>query len=290
MENILRNALQALMATDNASFLGLQRMLSDFKYREMVMTHVNDPAVKYFWEHEFGSWDKRTQREAVSPIQNKVGQFLNDPSVRNILCQSKSKVDLNKLMDERAIVIINLSKGAIGAESANLLGSLLVAFFGESAMGRSERGCQDIDFHLVIDEFHNFMTHSFEPMLSEVRKYGLSFVLSHQYGAQLDDGVRNAVIGNIGTFITFTIGGFDADLFAKEYGLPWSMDRFTDIPPFRAIARRLEDGKIRAPHYLDTYPPQTKMAGFREAVIKRSRQRYATPRKKIEEKIRRWFA
>ena len=289
MENILRNALQAIMATNKGSFLGLQRMLTDDEYRKWVLKHVDDPILKHFWEEEFGGWDSRTQREAVSPIQNKVGQFLNDPGVRNILCQGKSKVDLARLMDERKILIVNLSKGAIGAESANLLGSLMVALIGESAMGRSERGNADKDFHLVIDEFHNFITHSFEPMLSEVRKYGLSIILSNQYGSQIDAGIRDAVIGNVGSFITFMIGGHDAKLFSEEYGHPWSVDRFTELAPFYAVVRKLDGGSISVPHFMKTLPPFKCFHGNKKAVILRSRQRYATPRAKVERKIRRWF-
>src|SRR5262245_15466696 len=206
MEYILYNALAALLDCHNTSLLGVNRMLTDAEYRAWVIRQVKDPFVRNFWSEEFAGYDARFVREAIAPIQNKIGQFLMNPPIRNILGPVKSKIDFRFMMDTGRVFIANLSKGKLGADKANLLGSLLATQFQLAAMSRTDAAETDRrDFHLFIDEFHNFTTDSFAAMLAEARKYRLCLTLSHQYLDQLSPEVRQAVFGKAGSLITFSI-------------------------------------------------------------------------------------
>jgi len=186
MEYILYNAIAALLDCQNTSLLGVNRMLTDEKYREWVIRQIKDPFIKEYWEHEFAGYDERFRREAIAPIQNKLGQFLLNPVIRNILGQVKCKVNFPFVMDQKRLFIANLSKGKIGHDKANLLGSLLTTQFQLAAMRRAAQPEEEReDFFLFIDEFQNFTTDSFAAILAEARKYRLCLTLSHQYVDQI---------------------------------------------------------------------------------------------------------
>ena len=175
--------------------------------------------IRGFWADEYAGYDERFKREAIAPIQNKIGQFLLNPVVRNILGQVKKKVDIPFMMDDGRLFIANLSKGQLGHDKANLLGSLLVTQFQLGAMARSNRPeSERRDFYLFIDEFQNFSTDAFASILAEARKYWLCLTLSHQYIDQLPEPIRKAVFGNVGTLVAFRIGYTDAEAMAKEFG------------------------------------------------------------------------
>jgi len=191
MEYILYNALTALMECPNTSLLGLNRLLTDEAYRRWVIGQVKDPFIREFWEHEYASYDTRFQREAIAPIQNKIGQFLLNPVIRNILGQVKRKVNIPFLIDNQRLFIANLAKGKLGHDKANLLGSLLVTQFQLAAMRRAGKPEMDRkDFYLFIDEFFNFTTDSFAELLAETRKYRLCLILAHQYVDQIAPAIR----------------------------------------------------------------------------------------------------
>src|SRR5437588_3570103 len=219
LEYILYNAVAALLDCRNATLLGVSRMLTDDAYRAKVIRQIKDPFIKAFWAEEYENYDERFKREAIAPIQNKIGQFLLNPVVRNILGQVKTKVSIPFIMDNGRLFIANLSKGKLGHEKANLLGSLLTTQFQLGAMARANRPeDQRNDFYLFIDEFQNFSTDAFAPILAEARKYRSCLILSHQYIDQLPLPIRQAVFGNVGTLISFRVGYADAETLEKEFG------------------------------------------------------------------------
>ena len=241
-------------------------------------------------KREFEGYGKQFMQEAVAPIQNKVGQLLMSAPIRNILGQVRSSFDFSFVMDYRRIFIANLSKGLLGEDKANLLGSLLVTGFELAAMERVSMPEEDRrDFFLHIDEFHNFSTDSFASILSEARKYRLCLTLSHQYLDQVREQVRHAVFGNAGTYISFRVGERDAQTLANEYGSGYIANRFSSLGNFEVLAKVLSGGQHREPFAATTMPPLNLAGGRLGAVIRSSRQRYASRRQDVEAKINRWM-
>lgn len=290
MEYILHNAVAALAHCPNTSLLGVNRLLTDPIYRRWVIQQVDDPFLRDFWENEYESWDARFQREAIAPIQNKVGQLLLSPILRNIVGQVRSKVSIPFVMDEQRIFIANLAKGQIGHDKANLIGSLLITQFQLAAMARNRQPEHERrDFYLFVDEFQNFATESFTAILAEARKYRLNLTLSHQYIAQLSPTVREAVFGNVGTVIAFRVGFNDAEHLHGEFGQEFQPRQFVDLPRYETLIRNQSaDGDM---HFQRTrlHPPIETHKGRRDKLIKRSRERFATMREIVENKLERWL-
>ncbi len=286
MEYILYNAVAALLDCRNTSLLGVNRLLTDEVYRLWVVRQIEDPFIREFWEREYASYDDRFKREAIAPIQNKLGQFLLNPVIRNILGQVKRKFSFPRLMEGQGLFIANLSKGKIGHSQANLLGSLLVTQFQLAAMRRAELAEQERrDFFLFIDEFQNFTTDAFAAMLSEARKYHLSLTLSHQYVDQLSLPIRQAVFGNAGSLISFRVGATDSEILKNEFGRIYAARQFTDLDKFEIIARPLEDGTNTDAFKGRTLHPIFTRAGRREKLMQHSRKLFAISRKIVEARI-----
>lgn len=291
MEYILYNALAALLDCQNTSLLGVNRMLTDGTYRAWVIRQVEDPFVRSFWADEFAGYDARFVREAIAPIQNKIGQFLMNPPIRNILGQVKTKINFRFMMDTNRVFIANLSKGKLGADKANLLGSLLTTQFQLAAMSRADTPeAERRDFHLFIDEFHNFTTDSFAAILAEARKYRLCLTLSHQYLDQLTPEVRQAVFGNSGTMIAFRIGHTDAELLAKEFANTFVSTQFVELDRYQIFIRLLEDGVTSTPFPAKTLPGLNNHQTRRTKLIQSSRDRFAANRSAVEKRIAHWLA
>jgi energy-coupling factor transporter ATP-binding protein EcfA2 len=290
MEYIFYNAVAALLDCPNTTLLGVNRMLTDESYRAWVIRQIKDPFIRAFWTEEYAGYDPRFQREAIAPIQNKVGQFLLNPVVRNILGQVKTKVSIPFTMDNGRLFIANLSKGRLGHDKANLLGSLLATQFQLAAMARAKRPESDrLPFYLYIDEFQNFSTDAFASMLAEARKYRLCLTISHQYIDQLTLPVRQAVFGNVGTVISFRVGYADAEVLEKEFGKTFPPAAFSDLERYEAIVKLLEDGANREPFRANMLPPLENRVGRKEKLIARSRERFAAPRVLVQEKLEQWL-
>jgi hypothetical protein len=290
MEYILYAAVAALLDCQNTSILGIPRMLSDRRYRQWVVDQVKDPVVKSFWTREFENYRTDFMQEAVAPIQNKIGQLLMSPPVRNVLGQVRRKVDPKFMMDNRRIFIANLSKGLLGEDKANLLGSLLVTSFELAALERvGVPEAKRKDFFLYIDEFHNFATDSFATILAEARKYRLNLTLSHQYLDQLRPSVCHAVFGNAGTVISFRVGGRDAKVLAHECGFGYTAGQFSSLGNFEVIVNRLLHGRHVEPFSGRTLAPLEIRSGWRDEVVRRSREKYAARKATVENKIERWL-
>lgn len=289
LEYILYNTVAALLEIDGATLLWIPKMLTNANFREAILPHLHDPRVAEFWREEFPMFDKKFGAEATVPVLNKIGQVLASPVVRNIIGQSQSRINPRYLMDNNYLIIANLSKGLLGEQHANLLGSLLIATFGSAALSRANiRAHERKDFAIIIDEFPNYTTSSFESVLSEARKYHVSLILAHQYLDQMTDDVRSAVLGNIGSVVVFRTGAQDSAVFEREL-TSISANQLTDTDNFRAWCRVLDRGTISDAFLLQTSPPP-KSHGHAEKVIRHSRQNYAIQRATIEERVRRFLS
>ncbi len=291
LEHILRNTVLSLLEYPNTTMLGIPRILQDKEFRNRVVRKITDPIVKSFWVNEFEKMDPKIRIEAISPILNKVGQFLSSPIIRNILGQPKSAIDLRFAMDHKKIVVVNLSKGKIGEDTSALLGSMMITKFQLDAMSRANvPEDKRTDFYLYVDEFQNFATDSFATILSEARKYRLNLTMANQYIAQMPEEVRDAVFGNVGTMLSFQVGFDDAEFLSGQYGEEVLPNDLVSLSKYTAYSRLLIDGMPSKTFSLDTLaPPQFDQdEGRRDKVIKLSRERYATPRDIVEDKIRRW--
>ncbi|HRR39308.1 MAG TPA: type IV secretion system DNA-binding domain-containing protein [Candidatus Paceibacterota bacterium] len=291
MEYILNNTILSLLEVPGTTLLGINRMLSDKDYRKMIVDRITDPAIKSFWIREFAQYPPKFREEAIAPIQNKVGQFISSPMIRNIVGQVKSTINMREVMDEKKILILNLSKGRIGEDPAKLLGALLITKLQLAAMSRIDIPEEERkDFFLYVDEFQNFATEAFVTILSEARKYRLCLTLAHQYIAQMEEVVRDAVFGNVGTIIAFRVGAPDAEFLEKEFEPEINLYNLVNLPKYNIYLKLMIDGVTSRPFAAVTLPPLPKPEkSYKEKIIKLSRERYGTEREKVEQKIARWM-
>ncbi|HRY52587.1 MAG TPA: type IV secretion system DNA-binding domain-containing protein [Candidatus Portnoybacteria bacterium] len=295
LEYVLRNAVLALLEYPGSTLLGIMRLLVDKEYRAKVMEKVKDPVVRSFWVDEFSKYKGNFEVEAISPIQNKVGQFLSNPMIRNIVGQTKSTIDPRKAMDEGKIMILNLSKGLIGEDASALLGAMMITKLQLAAMSRVDTPENERkEFYLYVDEFQNFATDSFANILSEARKYRLGLILAHQYIGQLINDsstrVKDAVFGNVGTMIVFRVGAEDAEFLEKEFSPEFTANDLVGLGFAQIYLKLMIDGFASRPFSATTLPPiQREEKSNREKIIKVSRERYGgLSRQEVEEKIARW--
>jgi len=291
LEYILRNAILAILDFPGSTLMGVVRMLSDKNYRKKVVANIKDPVVKAFWEKEFSGYADKFASEAVSPIQNKVGQFLSNSLMRNVIGQVKSSIDIRDIMDNGKILIMNLSKGRIGEDNSALLGAMMITKIQLAAMSRvdvpeNERR----DFYLYIDEFQNFSTDSFANILSEARKYRLNLILAHQYIEQLSEKVKPAVFGNVGTMVVFRVGAADAEELVKEFTPTFTEEDLVNLPKYEMYLKLMIDGISSSPFSASGLPPlpEEEKTNNTDKVIEYSRKTYASDRAVVEEKIMRW--
>jgi len=298
MEHILRNTLLALLEAEGQSMLGIMRIFADDAYREKIVAKVSDPMVKSFWVDEYANWSEKYRTEAIAAIQNKVGQLLSTPLIRNIVGQVKSRLDIRHAMDSGKIILVNLSKGKLGEDSSAFLGSMLVTKFQIDAMSRADiPESERRDFYLYVDEFQNFATESFATILSEARKYRLNLTMANQYIAQLlindsSTKLRDAVFGNVGTMISFQVGSDDAEVLSLQFEEVVMPKDILSLPKYHAYARLMVDGMTNLPFSVSTLPPPEfeQDAGRVDLIRKLSRERYAEKREVVEDKVNRWSA
>lgn len=291
LEYILRNSILAILDYPNSTLLSITRMLSDKPFRKKVIEKIQDPVVKAFWTKEFAGYADKFASEAVSPIQNKVGQFLSSSLIRNIVGQVKSSIDLRSIMDEGKVLIMNLSKGRIGEDNSELLGAMMITKLQLAAMSRVNIHEQDRrDFYLYVDEFQNFATDSFANILSEARKYRLNLIMGHQYIEQLNENVKAAVFGNVGTLVVFRVGATDAEELVKEFLPVFTQEDLVNLPKYHVCLKLMIDGVASDPFSARGLPPlpETYRTDNAEKVIGSSRERYAAERRMVEDRIMRW--
>lgn len=293
MEYILNNCLLALLEYKDSTLLGVNRLLSDKDYRQKVVDNITDPSVKSFWIDEFAKYNERYMQEAGDAIKNKIGQFTANPLIRNIIGQPKSTLDFRQLMDNKKILIVNLSKGRLGEQNANLLGGILITKIYLAAMSRASLPsvARLPYFYLFVDEFQSFVNESFADILSEARKYKLSLTIAHQYIEQMPEEVRNAVFGNVGTTIAFRVGPFDAELLEKIFLPTFTQEDLVNLGFAQIYLTLSIDGVGSPPFSAVTLPPIVPIGdSLKDDIISYVRQHYSKPKAQVEKEIGEWYA
>lgn len=257
LEHVLRNALWALIDQPSATLADVLRILNDKTFRKKIAEETANEQVRSFWLREYEGYSWAFRAVIIAPIQNKVGAFLADPILNRILTQAKSDFDLREVMDNGRVLLVNLAKGKIGEDSAALLGALLITKAGLAGLSRADMLEEKRrDFFVYLDEFHTFTTLSVATMLSELRKYGMGMVLAHQYISQLEPQVRDAVLGNTGTLITFRLGAEDAQKLAKEFLPELTALDLTTLPNYHIYLKLMVEGEVTRPFSAKTLNPR----------------------------------
>lgn len=288
LEYILRFTILALLDYPGATMLDITRMLTEKKFREKVVAHIDDPVVKNFWITEFASWNEKFASEAVAPVLNKVGAFTANPIIRNIIGQPKSTFNIRKAMDEGKIFVVNLSRGLVGEDNAAILGAMIVTKIQLAAMSRADipRLEDRRPFYLYVDEFQNFATDSFATILSEARKYALNLTIANQYISQMEETVRGAVFGNVGTMITFRVSPDDSPFLIKYYEPQFEAGDLSNFHNRHFVSSMSINGEKAAAFSgmtLNIPPPQHNNI---DAIIAHSRQQYSSDIRAVEDAIR----
>ena len=290
MEYILQNTLLALLEYPGSTLLDVNRMLTNKTFREAVVAILQDPIVRSFWTEEFANFTDTYTREATPAIQNKIGQFVSNPLIRNIVGQPKSSFDLRKAMDDKKIFIVNLSKGRMGETNASLLGSMLTVKVYLAAMSRADEPPSRLAVlprcFFYVDEFQSMMNEAFADILSESRKYKLALTLANQYVEQMEEKVREAVFGNVGTLVAFRVGPFDAETLKTVFEPTFFAEDLVNLGLGQIYLSLMIDGVGSQPFSAETIPPiETPTISYKEDVIIHSRAVYARPRADVERVI-----
>ncbi len=276
MEYILRNCLLTLTQIESTTLADVLRLLADKGYRNNVLQKIDDRSLINFWKIEYEKMPDRLQKEAIAPIQNKVGQFVTSPMIRRIIGQPKSTMHIDNIANTGKIMLCNLSQGRLGEDNAALLGAVLITKFQLAAMHRVETPEDTrVDHYLYVDEFQNFATPSFIKILSEARKYRLSLMLANQYMAQIPEEVQKAILGNVGSLISFAIGAEDAAIIHKEFAEVFSENDLVNLSNFQIAIKLMIDGHAARPFLANTLPLPVSRNQNREKVLKISRERWS---------------
>lgn len=289
MEHLIRYITLALLETPDSNILGIARMLSDTPFRQRVIMQIKDPVVKGFWTNEFSASAEQYSKEAVVPIMNKVGQFVANPVVRNMIGQRKNALDFGTFMNSGKIVILNISKGKIGDENASLLGSMFITKIQQAALERAKVPEEERrDFYFYIDEFQNFATEAFSTILSEARKYRLDLTIAHQYIAQLPEDVKATAFGNVGSLVVFSVGGDDAKYLEKEFAPTFSAEDLITLNAREMYIKMSIDGKVNPPFSAKTLTVPKSEFNFTDKILSHSRLTYGKNRVAVENEIQQW--
>jgi len=275
LEYILRNSLFTLAQVPNSTLKDVPLLLTNKLFRQRVEDTIQDETMKQFWRDEFDKMPDRLQQEAISPILNKVGQFVTSPLIRTVIGHPKSSIKLDDVMNNGKILIANMSQGRLGEDNAALLGAMLITKFQLAAMHRVEVPEEARrDFYLYVDEFQNFATGSFIKIMSEARKYRLDIMLANQYMAQIPEEVTQAILGNAGTVMTFAVGASDAEILFKEFAEVFTQNDLVNLGRFQIAAKMTIDSQVTRPFVATTLPLPISNNENREKVIRASRERW----------------
>jgi hypothetical protein len=292
LEYILRNAILALLEQPGNTLLAIPRLLIDDRFRNKVIKQVKDPIIRNFWAVEYEQYPKVFKTETISPIQNKVGQFLSTSMMRNILGQTKTKFDLLDVMDSGKILLLNLAKGKIGEDNSSLLGSLMLCQLWLAAQRRaSVAEIKRRDFYLFIDELQSFATDEFPSILAEARKYRLNIAgMANQFISQLPENLASAILGNVGTLISFCLGSEDAEIIARELFPIFTAEHLQNLPAYNSYLKLSIGSSTSEPFSAMTLPMQVHQ-GYSNVkkVVEQTRQRYAKSKADIEARISNWL-
>lgn len=288
IEHVFRFTVLALLDYKKATLMGMQKMLTDRPYRQGVIAQIQDHVVKKFWANEFSSWSEKFDNEAIVPLVNKLGQFLSNEMVRNIVAQSENKVDFDDIMNNDRILLVELSKGKLGEENSALLGSLIITKIEQTGMARAFVSAeQRKDFYLYVDEFQNFATKTFDNILSEARKYKLNLTVSHQYLGQLLPSTRETVFGNVGSIMTFRLGAEDANYIANEFTPRFTAYDIMNLGVREMYIKMSIDGVVAPAFSAKTARVDDPdfSSDLHDRLVEASRSKYATPLADVEAEI-----
>jgi hypothetical protein len=292
LEYILRNAILALLEQPGNTLLAIPRLLIDDQFRNKIIKSIKDPFVRNFWAIEYEQYPKVFKTETISPIQNKVGQFLSASIMRNILGQTKTKFDLLDVLDSGKVLLLNLSKGKIGEDNSALLGALMITQLYLAAQKRtSVSEEQRKDFYLYIDELQSFVTDDFPSVLAEARKYRLNIAgMANQFISQLPESLASSILGNVGTLISFCLGSEDAEIIAREFYPEFNSEDMQNLPTHAIYLKLSIDGSTSTPFSATTMPPyQSQTVSNIQKIIRQTRERYCTSGSLIQQKINQWL-
>jgi DNA helicase HerA-like ATPase len=290
-EHAVRNAMLTVMSEKGTTFIEVVRVLTDPKYVQELLPKVQDPIVKRYWTDQIAQTSDFHKSEVLDYIVSKFGRFVTNKTMRNIIGQSESAFDFRRVMDEGKILLINLSKGKLGEENSSFLGLVLIPKILIAAMSRQEiPEDKRRDFFLYVDEFQNFATPDFATILSEARKYHLNLTVANQFIGQMDDEVKNAVFGNVGSLISFRVGVTDASYLQREYQPVFGESDLINIERFHAYAKTIVDNEPVPPFSVDMTKDIKKFkAGandkIAQAIVQLSRLKYGRPRELVEAEI-----
>lgn len=287
LEYILRYTILGLLDYPNATMLDITRMLTEKRFRDDVISYIDDPVVKSFWTTEFASWNEKFAAEAVAPVLNKVGAFTANPMIRNIVGQPKSTFNIRAAMDEGKILIVNLSRGLVGEDNAAILGALMVTKIQLAAMSRANIAqTERRPFYLYVDEFQNFATDSFAVILSEARKYGLNLTVANQYVAQMTPVVKDAVFGNVGSMVSFRVGAEDGAFLMKYFQPQFEAQDLMQLHNRNFVSSMTIRGEKTTAFSGTTLVIPTPQTDFTPQIVQLSREKYARTRSEVDAYIR----
>ena len=282
LEHILRNAVLTLVNTPGSNLANIVDILTNKNFRDRAISGLNNPTLKNFWLNEFNRMDPKFQNEAVSPILNKVGQFIASTNIRNTIAHAKSKINIQEIMDNKKILIADLSTGRLGEDNSSLLGAMIITQIQLSAMNRVFQAAEDrSDFYLYVDEFQNFATEAFIKILSEARKFKLNLIVANQYMSQLDRTIQDAILGNVGSLISFVVGNQDAFILAKEFGTAFPPEDLVKIGKYQIVCKLSIDSETTQPFYATTLPPLSCKNQQRDKLIHTSQLHWGKPKSSL---------
>lgn len=280
LEHILRNAVLTLVNTPGSDMTHIVEILTNKNFRERAVAGLTNQTLKNFWNNEFNRMDPKFQNEAVSPILNKVGQFISSTKIRNTVAHAKSKINIQEIMDQKKILIADLSTGRLGEDNSALLGAMLITQIQLSAMNRVFQAAEErSDFYLYVDEFQNFATEAFIKILSEARKFKLNLIIANQYMSQIDRTIQDAILGNVGSIMSFVVGNQDAFILAKEFGPQFPPEDLIKIGKYQIVCKLSIDSETTRPFYANTLAPLSCKNQQRDKLIAASQQHWG---KKLE--------
>lgn len=289
LEHVLRYTVLALLDSPNTTVLSILKMLTDKNYRQAIVSRIRDNVVKNFWVSEFAGWSEKFDAEAITPLLNKVGQFVATNMIRNIIGQPINKVDIRDIMDNQKILLMKVSKGLLGEENSSLMGSMIITKLYQAALSRADvPEDQRKDYYFYVDEFQNFATDTFSEILSEARKYRLNLTIAHQYMGQLSNLVQKTVFGNVGSIVSFRVGADDAGVLAEEYNPIFKERDIINLGVREFYCKMSVNGEIREAFSARTIDVPKNDIHYTKEIIENSRATYCMPRNEVEEVLGKW--
>jgi len=289
LEHVLRYTTLALLDTPGTTIYSILKMLTDKNYRQMIVRNIKESNVKNFWVNEFAGWSEKFDNEAITPLLNKVGQFVATDMIRNIVAQPDNKIDFRDIMDNNKILLMKVSKGILGEENAALLGSIAITKIYQAAMARADTREDDrVDWYFYVDEFQNFATDTFDEILSEARKYRLNLTIAHQFLGQLSSKIRTTVFGNVGSMVSFRVGGEDARILAEEYNPRFSERDIINLGVRDFYTKISINGELREAFSGKTLFIENPKDNFAQECIAHSRATYTRKASEVEAILKNW--